>query len=101
MTPKDVLRKAADLIEEAGWTRGTYARDAEGKPCYFDSKLARCYCANGAMQAVTARSESDKVYREAYDLLCKRLGVSFISEWNDSLLTSGEVVRALREVAET
>lgn len=45
------LKEARALLGEGGhrWTRGTYARNAEGEEVVFDSPNATCWCALGAL----------------------------------------------------
>lgn len=49
MTPLDLLTEAQKLISDpAHWTRGTYARNAEGEPCTSLAPEAICFCSLGA-----------------------------------------------------
>ncbi len=53
MKPSEVLRAARKLIETPDkWTKGEYARDAEGKVCPRRGKEACQWCASGALQYV-------------------------------------------------
>lgn len=93
MTPAEVLRKAADLMEQVGWWNGR--GDPGGRRC-----------AVTAIEAVSREVGADwwPVYRAAYDATLRELGLSthdVLSSWNDDQV-NGEVVvpKFLREVAD-
>jgi len=58
-TPADILREAKRLIEEKGWTQGTYARDSRGEACDWNGATALCFCAEGAMFAAAEALRAD------------------------------------------
>lgn len=85
MTPRDVLLKAADLIEERGWGQG-FCRTS---PCAVD-----------AISTTGAKSDWPAGGR-ALEALRDHLQVPSIAGWNDQPgRTQAEVVTALREAAE-
>ena len=61
-TVADRLRAACTRITNpSAWTRGSYARDADGKPAYASSKPPVCWCAYGALYAEGAEDECPEV----------------------------------------
>lgn len=51
---KDILLKAARLLESKGWTQGDSARDAQGHSVGTNSPDATCFCATGAIHHALA-----------------------------------------------
>jgi hypothetical protein len=94
MTPAEVLRKAADLIEERGWIRGDDALEtwANGGPL----------CAGTAMMEVdryfTAK-DTDPVFRAGWAFR-EAVGYSCVPVWNDAQPNGEVVIAKLREVAD-
>ena len=95
MRPQEVLSRAADAIEEHGWTQGNSGNTQIG------------FCISGAMMHV---GFSFHALDRAYDILCDRLGVLgchptltrriMIPKWNDEPgRTKEQVVTMLRELA--
>jgi hypothetical protein len=99
VTTREVLHRAADLLEEFGWCQGQ-----------LFSRGRRAYCVIGA----TARAAHDLGYegdwtggygfvrdRVGADLLRAVSGGWFSGDWNDEPdRTKAEVVAKLREAAE-
>jgi hypothetical protein len=86
MTPSQVLRKAAEVIEEFGWIQGEYGGADEG------------YCVDGAIQCA-AHGAYDRFL--ARSLLCGYLRASWLPLWNDAPeRTKDQVIAALRAAAE-
>lgn len=112
ITAATVLTKAADLIEQQGWTQGAY----------YDGG---CFCADGALQVASGyafvdeerndidydydlpedRSERD-VYSKAYQAACKATAKTSYGSANiigfndDSYTTAPDVVAVLRSAVE-
>lgn len=94
----EVLEAAADLCAD-GWTQVTAARDAAGDHVAPYSRRAVCWCAEGAIAAVTRHQwpslalEKEPAWRFLRGELEKE-----IYEWNDDRgRTQSEVVSKLRE----
>jgi len=91
MSPLEVLVAARELIaDEAKWTQGTAARGANGKTCPPRSKMAKQWCAVGAIYYVAGcayPSLHPNVATEAHDLLSETAARSefrrCMSEVND------------------
>lgn len=49
MNAAELITKAADLIEQTGWSQKCNARDAQGKHVMVYDPRATCFCAYGAM----------------------------------------------------
>lgn len=60
MTPAEVLNKAADLIDEIGWTQGEYVKRVDGKACGL--------CARGAIAAAVSPDFIDSGTFDSFDL---------------------------------
>ena len=91
MTPQEVCSKAADYIEQHGWTRGTY--EQRGRVCLL-----------GALDAVSPpyehlgpAFESDNL--KARNQLRQYLKVNKLHKWNDAQKSRTPVLKALRAVA--
>lgn len=109
VTEADVLRRAADLLEEFGWCQGDYAKPANGlgpaglsDPC---DQTVQAFCMAGAYyraacdlgRSVTHPGDCEKQLRH----LVPDQWRGSISLWNDeSTRTKAEVVQRLREAAE-
>lgn len=92
----EILERAAQILEERGWTQGRYGADS------IDIITAGPHCAIGAI--ATAYGDSDKYLRsEAELVLAEFLGLEYgdVEPWNDEEgRTAGEVIAALRAAAE-
>lgn len=102
MTPSEILLKAADLIEQKGWTQGAYARSGEFEVSSLHRE-ATCYCTIGAI--ICATGEARMLGRGVVDGTKARLfamiGDHDIVSWNDTPgRTKEEVVEALRRAAQ-
>lgn len=100
MTPREVLLKAAELVER-GWCQGHYALDDHGNPALVEDDA--CYfCAEGAIIAAM-RNDHGRDFMETVRALGRAIGVhnSKIIPWNDAPgRTQAEVVAALKAAAE-
>lgn len=96
-TKRDMLHRAADLIEEFGWTQGSQGmpcchRDGRGQLCYLGAIVQAAYdlglkCRNGDEMAWAATFTGEDAVN-AYS-------------WNDNLRRRpAEVVARLREAAD-
>lgn len=84
MTAPDILRAARALIAEpASWTQHTSARNRTGAPTHPRYAGAVCWCAIGAVVAVTPNRRKQLA---ALRLLGQpaATGEFFLSVWNDS-----------------
>ncbi len=86
----DVLRRAADIIEQRGWTRGRFERG--GRVCSFEAVAlaavalrARAWPAVDAVQRHTNSGSSE----------------TSITAWNDAQPSRQRVTAKLREVADS
>lgn len=96
MTPAQVLSKAADILQERGWTQGIY-EDADGCLC-LDGALR--YAVAGAVGSFTSTDRYHE-YVAASQALEAVIGTRNVIRWNDSSVrTQASVVRALRAAAE-
>jgi hypothetical protein len=95
VTVRDVLHRAADLIEEFGWAQGYAA--SFSKPGPFCAGTALMEAADDL--GIGGRSIFDT---EAYNNLGAPFGVNCtVPSWNDRPgRTKGEVITLLREAAE-
>jgi hypothetical protein len=92
------LNRAADIIEQTGWTQGAFAIDAAGNPVTALSPTATCYCTIGAIRK--AAGGHTRVIARANAALCEHLGIRDTADWNDTAgRTREEVVAALRGAA--
>jgi len=106
MNPGQVLREAAGLIEQIGWTQGVDARDANGEGINFALERPDSFSLQGAISYVTLSSEL-RPYREGAErailnfLRRDRIGGVTMNGWNhDPDRTHAEVVAALRQAAD-
>jgi hypothetical protein len=86
-TVRDVLHRAADLLEEFGWCQGRAGSKADG-----------AMCAGGAVIEAVADFRNGPNFWTTWSRFCEKYrGTS----WNDAPgRTKEEVVTALREAAE-
>lgn len=92
---RQILQEARNLIA-AGWTKGTFARNADGQAVPNDSKSAQCFCTIGAIRRVADHgSEPLGPYLEAVVAVRQAAGTRNIPSWNDnSNRTKEEVLEA-------
>lgn len=98
MTPREVLLKAAEMVER-GWCQGMGARNAAGREVRPTSRAAVCWCAHGAI----LRSAKDGVGWLCMEHLARAIGIApcDVTGWNDApKRTQAEVVSALKAAAE-
>lgn len=95
MEVREILNRAADLIEPAGmWTQGSWARDAAGAADPRPEDAA-CYCLYGAVRKAAGFGKTDA----AFEALGQSFRGDYIS-WNDEpSRTQAEVVAVLRAAA--
>lgn len=105
----DVLRRAADILDQGGWCRWTLIDD-RGAHCL----IGAIFCAR-RIPALGAPPEHSQVevHRDA-ELVCETLGLPFVStprtvrsawsvvvQWNNETAQSGaQVAKALRDTAD-
>lgn len=83
LTPLDVLVAARKLIDDPKhWTKGTYARNAEGDHSVPDSDKATCWCSIGAI--MRAAHGQPFVDTKAIAAL-HRTGVTNVAGFNDAV----------------
>jgi hypothetical protein len=85
VTPAEVLRKAADLIEECGWW--------DGKDDMVDGAT---FCVITASSRVARGNDAFN----AVQLFERAVGVTHADEWNDAQPNGNVVITRLREVAD-
>ena len=83
------------LSDESKWTKGTYARNAEGDVVMTGSAEATCFCLTGALIKCGDKSP-DSVFNTAYLLLFKSLTDKhgFPSDFNDHADTTFAEIKA-------
>jgi len=96
MTPAEILRKAADKLDQ-GWTQGVMARDARGERVNANDPAACAWCAMGSICAV-APEGGDRA--EAIDALELYLDEDIIGFNDDKWTDAGQVKDAMRAVAD-
>lgn len=90
MTVKEVLLKAAEIIEERGWCQGSYNKET-GEVC----------AKGGLRKAVGWPHQDGEGYYGALDALYTLIGAGTILSWNDTPgRTKSDVITALRQAAE-
>ncbi len=94
MTAAEVLRAAADVIEERGWTRGVF--ECDGRVSVLGALRVVCF---GSPDAFTLAMSSAGEYLSVHSRLLAHLGVLSLYEWNDQQPSQQHVVAALREAA--
>jgi hypothetical protein len=97
MTPKEVLTKAADLLESSpnAWIQNRIALDHTGWEVRANSPIACQWCALGAIAKVQGLDSTE--YSTAASLLAIHLKCGSVANWNDSpFRTREQVIAALR-----
>ena len=85
MDTKEVRERAAQLIEECGWSQGCYVSDAGG------------YCISGALGRASNADRLSGLGTPAYREIERELDVHLLDHWNDEPgRTVEEVLAALR-----
>lgn len=104
MTTKQLLLEATKVLE-SGWTKGAYARDAEGKGVVSISNSAVSWCALGALEKVASslpHREQSKAVNNAISRLRGFLGTcgcSSIAKFNDEAKNKEVVIGVLKKAA--
>jgi hypothetical protein len=99
VTRREILHRAADLIEEFGWCQGAYSQCEHGHP-YCEEHPLGSHCAEGAIMQGLADLGSSALYAETVASLERRVGCA-LPRWNDQPgRTKAEVISFLRETAE-
>lgn len=96
--PSEQLKLALKLLTYKGWTKGMYARDAEGRPVLcvssVESTVACSFCALGAImhlhQSFTGWSSAEDYLQKALPGWCPS-----VPEYNDDPRCEFKHVRAL------
>ena len=102
---QEILVRAADIIEDYGWTRGAFARDPNGDKVPETSPDACRFCALGAIRRATFdvldgsdHQEAERAANALNETIC---GAFDVADWNDNYADGGEHVAAsLRKAAE-
>jgi hypothetical protein len=90
MKPSDYIRR--------GWTQGTHARDADGKPVRADSPEAVAWCLTGALHAAygTLPGVLESAWASVRDIINGDM-----VDWNDyPRRTKAQVIAALKDAGE-
>lgn len=87
--------KAYELIDKPEkWTKGAFARDANGYRATTNFKEAVCYCIHGALGVAY-----DGIYTAEAERIRRRLGLTNLVGWNDAPeRTWQEVYNLLKEL---
>lgn len=99
----DIYTRAADLLEEYGWTQDEEARDHTGEPTWCISSEATSFCLWGALQRACWDLSPDDHGFDAYDQLVNNHTQNRIhtSKWNDRIWRQPEhVITHLRQLAQ-
>ena len=104
MTPREVLLKAAALVER-GWCQGAFAVTSNGVHTNPIDPDATCFCPLGAIRRACAplfpQSYNDRTVHAVGTMLHTFIRASSIPAWNDAPgRTQAEVVAALKAAAE-
>lgn len=90
LTPVEILRQAADLLERTGFSPLACAVGRGGELLEDISIEAAQFCVSGAARAVAFRgidgdrTPQEKAYLEAMDAFCKFVGTKTVMEWADA-----------------
>ena len=104
MTPKEIIRGMLDLLRvESRWTKGYYAKDAEGYDIEATNPFAVCWCLAGALMKITKHIDLYDIGEiaamdEAERLLMDATGGIGMTLFNDDhRRTHGDVVCVLEK----
>lgn len=98
-TEKDVLLKAASIVEE-GWCQRTVHRDARGHTTALPERAVTSCAIGAVIRAVGQLGGDPTLYLEARERLMAQVGDD-IGKWNDTPgRTAHEVAEAMRRAAE-
>lgn len=71
------LKKARALLVK-GWTKGSFAKNAQGEKCVPYSDKAVCWCAGGALKVVTDN------WSDLWDVVEAELKGGYLPDFNDA-----------------
>ena len=74
------------LQSPKAWTKGTYARDADGNKVSSYDKNAVCWCLQGAIHKSSERGHSTEIWDVMENFLREKYGYSTITSYNDQTL---------------
>lgn len=103
MNAKNIITKAAELLQEKGWSQDAFARNESGDiVCYCDTS-AVSFCTIGSLRKavyVLGGSWFAEPYADARTEVMQEIGMT-IPEWNDrDDQTKENVIATLKRVAE-
>lgn len=92
-TVLDVLVAARELISvPERWTRGSYARDIDGRQRGAKSDYATCWCASGAIERVAGDATFFGLQDKAWKALASLSGGSVATFNDDQRTTHADVL---------
>lgn len=97
---KEILQEALQILQERGFTQGSYAKDSHGQPVQWDDPNACSFCSSGALHKACgdqsyAHSFSSR-YSYVLGLLDKNSDLGCIIQTNDKLGLDA-VIRAFQQ----
>lgn len=97
-TNKQILQEAKQLLIDKGWTKGCFARDADGEEVSAYSYNATCFCTFGAIKRVAF--DNDGFAGDCFAIMNESVLSAFdIPEFNDAPSTTKEMVLELFDKA--
>jgi len=99
MKTSEVLKKARAVIEKPeNWTKGHYARDADGRPVSPLHSSAICFCALGAIRRAALLSGDGSGYAAAlHNASCIKHGADVHMVNDDDNTTHADVLAIFDE----
>lgn len=91
-----VVDRAWKLLD-GRWTRGSYARDSEGRAVAYEDPRAVKFCALGAIFAVHGKDRGEVERSKLQESLKKGNSVAILPFWNDNS-DEATVVAKLKEL---
>jgi hypothetical protein len=104
-TKARVLRRAAQIIEEIGWVRGWFAKDAKGKTLDVRSQgfmKAKGYCLWGAIYRAEREMFDDElafIFQEGQEHILPT-ETELDAQWNDRNRNKKSIVNRLNRLAD-
>jgi hypothetical protein len=95
------LSRTREIISTS-WTKGTYAKDSEGRSCIISSPDAKCFCLLGALRRTEYELGTDKTWYQARAIIANVLNtgrMGGIIDFNDNLSTTKADVLSLLDKA--
>jgi hypothetical protein len=93
ITVKEVLVAARWILDNVGWCKGWYAKDAEGVRVWdYCTRSAACYCLMGAVAVVETTPELRNSALDLLAVLVDPVNFASVSIWNDTLDRTKEEV---------